>query len=63
MTFLDQFNRLPPDAQQEVLTILGRALKFRGANAQTLRSVTLGKFMDEIAAVFVQHGMELEQYT
>lgn len=64
MTFRDKLSRLSPDAQEHVLRLMGRLLMHRGdRNAETLQLIAMDSLACQIAAVFAEHGMEVEQYT
>lgn len=64
MTFHEKFILLPPADQAEVIGLMHHALLYRGTkfgNVLTLK--TLKKTLDDIAAVFLRNGHEIEVLT
>ena len=59
--FRHSFERLPPEEQDLVLTLLKWATLYRSGGG--LRDIALRRNIKEIARVFGRNGMELEEYT
>jgi hypothetical protein len=58
----EMFDRLPADAQDKVLSLMLRAMLWRGW-AEAGRPHAMTACVQEIAGIFHQHGMSIEEYT